>query len=205
MLGRFSYASLNARSERSLSALATTLNGQGQQSHASAELGFGAAWLAQQWQLNPELSLRYTHSRHDGIDESGMNPNDPFALSLEGGFAQRTSAIAQLRIGRRIALGQGYVLPQVSLGVQRNFGAAPTSTARLSNLANLYGQAGVWSIQQNAAVDERTLFRLGLGLQWQDLLWSAKVYANASTSSLRQPFSANVKALEAGVQWVRRW
>lgn len=205
VVGRLSYASLNARSQRSLPALATTLNSQGQQYYASAELGIGTAWWVRQWQINPELRLRYTHSQRDGVDESGVNPNDPFALSLEGSHAQRTSAMALLRTSRRIALGQGHVVPQMTFGVQRDIGATPTSMARLSNLANLYGQAGPWSIQQSAAVDERTLFRLGLGVQWQHVLWSAKVHVDATTSSLGKPFSANTKALEAELQWVRRW
>lgn len=205
VVGRLSYASLNARSQRSLPALATTLNSQGQQYYASAELGIGTAWWVRQWQINPELRLQYTHSQRDGVDESGVNPNDPFALSLEGSHVQRTSAMALLHTSRRIALGQGYVVPQMTFGVQRNIGATPTSMARLSNLANLYGQAGPWSIQQSAAVDERTLFRLGLGVQWQHLLSSAKVHVDATTSSLGKPSSANTKALEAGVQWVRRW
>ena len=204
-MGRLSYVALNTRSQRSLSAMATTLNGGGQYHHASAELGIGSTWSVQQWLVNPELRLQHTQSRGDGVEESGVNPHDPFALTVDGLHMQRTAIRAQLRTSRRITLNQGYVTPQVMVGVQRRLGATPTSSARLSNLAAMYGNAGPWSIEQSAALDERTLFSLGLGVQRQQRLWSAKAHINASTSSLRKPFNADSKSFGAGLQIVRWW
>lgn len=195
LVGRVSYARFHAKTDRALSAFNTQLSSRARLHHTTAELGIGTTLLAQQWRLNPELSMRFTQSQHGQINEAGMG-GDSFALTLDARAIHTAYAIAQLRASRAFAFKKGEISPQLIVGVQQALRSASTSQAQLKALGN--------TINQNAAVNDDTLLRLGLGVQVQQESLMATLGVNV-TRSMTKPFSKSTQGLGAAMQLVWGW
>lgn len=197
LVGQLSYARLDAQTQRTLSAFSANLSSRSRLHYGTLAAGMGTTFSVSAWQINPELSLRMTQSKRGRTDEQGAY-NQDFALSLDNHAATYTYATAQVRASQALSVNRGILTPHIIFGVQQALHTTPTSDAHLTSLGGL-------AIAQKAAVDDRTLIRLGVGLNFQHSKWMIRAGTNLISSSLLHPASASTKSWDGYLGLVLRW